>query len=336
MTLTHHTRGAALVITPQGRLDALHADAFDQAVELLLQSQPRQVVVDCGSVEYASSAGLRCLLALAKRMQALGVQTVIHTDIGTDGMLTGPNFPAQEAMLAAMAKDGYDCVIVDPFSADALNGGIAALTTEGTPVVNLDTPVDAAGLAAAGGKITAFIGSDNAAAGQMAGTALADALGTAPTVGLIAGPACYAGAVWLKHALKYDDSLDAFGVHGVGGIVGEHVRVVAQVHAAAGRRGDHRFGAGLDLRPPRIDVAAHLVEGRCMLVEMKMHRAAAACIRRSWAGSPWRWWRPAAPPSPNTSACCRPSWTASRAWSATGTKTCAIASPTTPMESGSA
>ena len=39
-------------------------------------------------------------------------------------------------------------------------------------------------------------------------------------IGLIAGPACYAGAVWLKRALKYDDSLDAFGVHGIGGIVG--------------------------------------------------------------------------------------------------------------------
>ena len=40
-------------------------------------------------------------LALAKRMNALGVRTLIHTDIGTDGMLTGPNFPAQEAMLQA-------------------------------------------------------------------------------------------------------------------------------------------------------------------------------------------------------------------------------------------
>ena len=39
-------------------------------------------------------------------------------------------------------------------------------------------------------------------------------------IGLIGGPACYAGAVWLKHALKYDDSLDAFGIHGVGGMVG--------------------------------------------------------------------------------------------------------------------
>ncbi|WP_374600463.1 ammonium transporter [Brevundimonas sp.] len=39
-------------------------------------------------------------------------------------------------------------------------------------------------------------------------------------IGILSGPACYAGAVWLKRALKYDDSLDAFGVHGVGGIVG--------------------------------------------------------------------------------------------------------------------
>ncbi|WP_332659634.1 ammonium transporter [Brevundimonas sp.] len=39
-------------------------------------------------------------------------------------------------------------------------------------------------------------------------------------IGILSGPACYAGAVWLKRAFKYDDSLDAFGVHGVGGIVG--------------------------------------------------------------------------------------------------------------------
>ncbi len=40
-------------------------------------------------------------LDLAKRMDAIGVRTIIYTDIGTDGMLTGPNFAAQEAMLAA-------------------------------------------------------------------------------------------------------------------------------------------------------------------------------------------------------------------------------------------
>jgi len=39
-------------------------------------------------------------------------------------------------------------------------------------------------------------------------------------IGLVSGVACYFGAVRLKKWLKYDDSLDAFGVHGVGGIVG--------------------------------------------------------------------------------------------------------------------
>ncbi|MET3524937.1 ammonium transporter [Phenylobacterium koreense] len=39
-------------------------------------------------------------------------------------------------------------------------------------------------------------------------------------VGLAGGAAGYFGAVWLKRMLKYDDSLDAFGVHGVAGIVG--------------------------------------------------------------------------------------------------------------------
>ncbi|WP_246710874.1 ammonium transporter [Mesorhizobium sp. RMAD-H1] len=39
-------------------------------------------------------------------------------------------------------------------------------------------------------------------------------------IGLIAGVVCYIAAVKVKHALGYDDSLDAFGVHGVGGIVG--------------------------------------------------------------------------------------------------------------------
>jgi len=44
--------------------------------------------------------------------------------------------------------------------------------------------------------------------------------GSALIIGLVAGVAGYWGATALKHALKYDDSLDAFGVHGVCGIVG--------------------------------------------------------------------------------------------------------------------
>jgi ammonium transporter, Amt family len=39
-------------------------------------------------------------------------------------------------------------------------------------------------------------------------------------IGIAAGVICYWGTTGLKHALGYDDSLDAFGVHGVGGTVG--------------------------------------------------------------------------------------------------------------------
>jgi ammonia channel protein AmtB len=39
-------------------------------------------------------------------------------------------------------------------------------------------------------------------------------------IGVAAGFGCYLAVVRLKRALGYDDSLDAFGVHGIGGIIG--------------------------------------------------------------------------------------------------------------------
>ncbi|MFK5004368.1 ammonium transporter, partial [Klebsiella pneumoniae] len=39
-------------------------------------------------------------------------------------------------------------------------------------------------------------------------------------IGLVAGICCYWGATGLKRALGVDDSLDVFGIHGVGGFIG--------------------------------------------------------------------------------------------------------------------
>jgi Amt family ammonium transporter len=39
-------------------------------------------------------------------------------------------------------------------------------------------------------------------------------------IGIVAGVGCYIAAVHLKKMFGYDDSLDAFGVHGIGGIIG--------------------------------------------------------------------------------------------------------------------
>ncbi|MBL6936083.1 MAG: ammonium transporter [Alphaproteobacteria bacterium] len=56
-------------------------------------------------------------------------------------------------------------------------------------------------------------------------------------IGLAAGAACYWGAVVLKNALGYDDSLDVFGVHGIGGIVGAVLTGVFAVEAIGGTPG---------------------------------------------------------------------------------------------------
>ena len=44
-------------------------------------------------------------LEMARRMSDIGVQTIIYTDIGTDGMLTGPNLEAQELMANSISAN---------------------------------------------------------------------------------------------------------------------------------------------------------------------------------------------------------------------------------------
>jgi Amt family ammonium transporter len=61
--------------------------------------------------------------------------------------------------------------------------------------------------------------------------------GGALLLGLIAGVVCFFAATSLKHALGYDDSLDAFGVHCVGGIVGALLTGVLANEAIGGVAG---------------------------------------------------------------------------------------------------
>ena len=63
-------------------------------------------------------------------------------------------------------------------------------------------------------------------------------------IGLVAGFACYWGATSLKKMCGYDDSLDAFGVHGVGGIVGAILTGVFAVEAIGGSKGLLEGNAG--------------------------------------------------------------------------------------------
>jgi Amt family ammonium transporter len=89
-----------------------------------------------------------------------------------------------------------------------------------------------------------------AASGAVAGlVAITPACGTvgpmgAITIGALAGFVCLWGVTGLKHMLGADDSLDVFGVHGVGGILGAILTGVFSSASLGGiKGGDYAIGA---------------------------------------------------------------------------------------------
>lgn len=92
------------------------------------------------------------------------------------------------------------------------------------------------------GKPTALGVASGLVAGLVVITPAAGFVGpmSAVLMGLIAGPVCY-GAVMLKGKLGYDDALDAFGIHGVGGALGA---ILTGVFAAAVWGGNDGLIAG--------------------------------------------------------------------------------------------
>ncbi len=72
------------------------------------------------------------------------------------------------------------------------------------------------------GKPSMLGGASGAIAGLVAITPACGWAGPMGSIalGLVAGVACFIAVTSLKSVLGYDDSLDAFGVHGIGGIIG--------------------------------------------------------------------------------------------------------------------
>jgi Amt family ammonium transporter len=56
-------------------------------------------------------------------------------------------------------------------------------------------------------------------------------------IGMTAGLVCFWACTWLKHRFNYDDSLDVFGVHGIGGMTGTLLAGVFATAAIGGTSG---------------------------------------------------------------------------------------------------
>ncbi|HTH75674.1 MAG TPA: ammonium transporter [Trinickia sp.] len=155
----------------------------------------------------AGIAGLVCALVLGKRVgygrEAMAPHNLVLTLIGAAMLWVGWfGFNAG----SAVAADG--------------RAGFAMLTTQ------VATACAALGWMfvewIAKGKPSALGIASGAVAGLVAITPASGFVGVGGSIaiGFIAGGVCFWSATWLKMKLGYDDSLDCFGVHGVGGIVG--------------------------------------------------------------------------------------------------------------------
>jgi len=89
------------------------------------------------------------------------------------------------------------------------------------------------------GKPTVIGIASGAVAGLVAITPASGFVGPigAMVIGVACGVGCYLGATSLKEALGYDDALDAFGVHAVGGAIGAILTGVFAVNEYSGHSG---------------------------------------------------------------------------------------------------
>lgn len=71
-TLHEETEGEKLTIKILGRLDAVSAQETERRISQLIdQNETKLLVLNLGNLHYISSAGLRVLLSLHKKMHAL-------------------------------------------------------------------------------------------------------------------------------------------------------------------------------------------------------------------------------------------------------------------------
>ena len=77
MQIQQTDRDGITIVAPAGRIDTTTSQAVEDALRRSVDGGARTIVVDLGSVDYISSAGLRVLLALARRMRDLQGRLVL-------------------------------------------------------------------------------------------------------------------------------------------------------------------------------------------------------------------------------------------------------------------
>ncbi len=178
--------------------------------------------------------------------------TVVHVNAGVAGLVAalvmgrrvGYGREAMPPHNLTLTMVGASLLWVGWFGFNA-GSAVAASDRAGMALVVTQVASAAAALAwmfaewIAKGKPTVLGTCSGAVAGLVAITPAAGFVGPsgALAIGTSAGLLCFWTAVYMKEMIGYDDSLDAFGVHGIGGALGALLTGVFAVKAIGGTAG---------------------------------------------------------------------------------------------------
>jgi Amt family ammonium transporter len=174
--------------------------------------------------------------------------TVVHIDAGVAGLVaaimvgkrrdTGPGHNMVLTFIgAALLWVGWFGFNAGSAVSAGVQAGMAMTVTQiATAVASLTWMIVEWALR---GKPTVIGICSGAVAGLVAITPASGFVGPigAMVIGVACGVGCYWGATGLKHMFGYDDALDCFGVHGIGGMIGALLTGVFAVQQFGGTAG---------------------------------------------------------------------------------------------------
>jgi len=111
MELTEETRGRVILVTARGRLDGSTSQMFGARLEKLAAVPEPRLVIDFAGVDFVSSAGLRAVFTVLKRVKAgkgrlalCAVQAPVREVLDIAGFTPMLDLhPAQAEAVAALA-----------------------------------------------------------------------------------------------------------------------------------------------------------------------------------------------------------------------------------------
>jgi ABC-type sugar transport system substrate-binding protein len=150
-------------------------------------------ILGCGNEDTTHSAGVAAVIKGVENPFFVAMsEGLVKTAREHDAQLRLANAASlqdtagQAAKLDSLASEHAGCYVVNPINRTNLIPALAHIP-DGTPIVNIDSPVGKEPAEAVGVRLTTYIGTDNVAAGRLGADAMATFVDRGARVAVIAG-----------------------------------------------------------------------------------------------------------------------------------------------------